>query len=58
MIFPFFFIYPPPWIDPYFGGFGHFNLPLSGAGFTWPGFTYPFNFQTPQLFALQAGFVV
>lgn len=43
--------------NPYFGGFGHLNLPLAGAGYTWPGYTYPFIFQNPALFAAQAGFV-
>lgn len=55
MIFPFPYFWP--WWDPYFGGFGHFNLPVAGAGWTWPGFTFPFNFQTPQLYAIKAGFV-
>ncbi|HWI61836.1 MAG TPA: hypothetical protein VNT75_08365 [Symbiobacteriaceae bacterium] len=43
--------------NPYYGGFGHFNLPAAGAGYAWPGFTYPFNFQSPYLYALKAGFV-
>lgn len=43
--------------NPYYGGFGHLNLPTGGAGFLWPGYTFPFNLQTPQLYALQAGFI-
>jgi hypothetical protein len=43
--------------NPYFGGFGHFNLPTAGTGYLWPGFTYPFNLQPPSLYALKAGFV-
>lgn len=44
--------------NPYFGGFGHFNHPLAaGAGFAWPGFTYPYNFQSPLRFAIKAGFI-
>lgn len=43
--------------NPYFGGFGHVNLPTAGAGYLWPGFTYPFNFQSPVLYAFKAGFV-
>lgn len=31
-----------PYIDglwnPYYGGFGHFNLPIAGAGYFYPGF--------------------
>lgn len=45
------------WCNPYFGGFGHLNLPQAGAGFFWPGFTFPFILQTPYNYALQAGFV-
>jgi hypothetical protein len=44
-------------LNPYFGGFGHLNLPFAGAGFLWPGYTFPFNLQPPQLYAVQAGFV-
>lgn len=43
--------------NPYWGGFGHFNLPYAGAGFFWPGYTFPFNLQTPELYARKAGFV-
>jgi len=43
--------------NPYFGGFGHLNLPIAGAGYTWPGYTYPFNFQSPLLYAIKARFV-
>jgi hypothetical protein len=43
--------------NPYFGGFGHLNTPTAGAGYAWPGFTYPFNFQSPYLYARKAGFV-
>lgn len=44
-------------LNPHFGGFGHFNHPFAGAGFLWPGYTYPFNFQTPHLYALKARFI-
>lgn len=27
--------------NPYYGGFGHFNLPFSGAGYAYPGFQFP-----------------
>jgi hypothetical protein len=43
--------------NPYFGGFGHWNHPLGGIGYAWPGFTFPFNFQSPYLYAQQAGFL-
>jgi hypothetical protein len=43
--------------NPYYGGFGHWNSPVAGAGFTWPGFTFPFNFQPPFLYAVKARFV-
>lgn len=43
--------------NPYFGGFGHLNLPFAGAGYLWPGYTFPFNLQSPALYALKAGFV-
>lgn len=29
-------------VNPYYGGFGHFRTPSSGAGFAYPGFTWPF----------------
>ena len=59
MIFPSGYLFPyyGGCFNPYFGGFGHLNLPTAGAGFWWPGFTYPFNFQTPAGYALQAGFI-
>lgn len=59
MIFPSGYLFPyyGGFCNPYFGGFGHLNLPTAGAGFWWPGFTFPFNFQTPALYALQAGFI-
>lgn len=59
MIYPSAYIFPGfgGVLNPYFGGFGHYNHPLAGAGLTWPGFTYPFNYQTPALFAVKAGFV-
>ena len=59
MIYPSAYIWPEfgGVLNPYFGGFGHFNLPQSGAGYTWPGFTYPFNFQSPYLYAIKARFV-
>lgn len=43
--------------NPYFGGFGHLNLPQAGAGFWWPGYTYPANFQPPSLYSTKALFV-
>lgn len=43
--------------NPNFGGFGHVNLPTGGTGYFWPGFTFPFNLQSPALYALKAGFV-
>jgi hypothetical protein len=43
--------------NPYFGGFGHVNLPQAGAGYAWPAYTWPFNFQSPVFFAVKAGFV-
>lgn len=30
------------WWNPYYGGFGHFNLIPSGFGYLYPGFTFPF----------------
>lgn len=59
MIFPSGYLFPyyGGICNPYFGGFGHLNLPTAGAGFWWPGYTFPFNFQTPALYALKAGFV-
>ncbi len=43
--------------NPLWGGFGHVNLPTAGAGFFWPAYTFPCNFQSAQLYALKAGFV-
>jgi len=43
--------------NPYFGGFGHYNHPFAGAGYLWPGFTYPYNLQTQAGFARAAGFI-
>ena len=43
--------------NPYFGGFGHYNHPLAGAGFLWPAYTFPFNFQSPAIYAIKARFV-
>lgn len=40
--------------NPYYGGFGHFNLPTGGAGYAWPGFTFPFNVQPLALAHLAA----
>lgn len=59
MIFPstYLFPYAGGLFNPYFGGFGHVNLPFAGAGYLWPGFTYPFNLQPPWLYAIKAGFV-
>lgn len=59
MIFPSTYIWPAYGgvFNPYFGGFGHFNLPTAGAGYAWPGFTFPCNFQSPYLYAIKAGFV-
>lgn len=59
MIFPAAYLHPGfgGLFNPYFGGFGHYNHPLAGAGYGWPGFTYPFNFQSPLRFALKAGFL-
>lgn len=31
-----------PFPNPYFGGFGHFRAPSSGAGYLYPAFTWPF----------------
>lgn len=53
--------YNEPWLggpfNPYYGGFGHWNHPFAGAGYLWPGFTYPFNFQSPFEYAVKARFV-
>jgi hypothetical protein len=59
VIYPSAYIWPEygGWFNPYFGGFGHFNHPFAGAGYTWPGFTFPFNFQSPALYSVKAGFV-
>jgi len=59
VIFPSTYIWPEfgGVFNPYFGGFGHVNLPFAGAGYAWPGFTYPFIFQSPFLYAVKAGFV-
>ncbi|MFZ5825137.1 MAG: hypothetical protein ACOY94_12900 [Bacillota bacterium] len=59
MIFPSTYLWPEfgGVFNPYFGGFGHFNHPFAGAGFLWPGFTFPYNLQSPALYALKAGFV-
>jgi hypothetical protein len=43
--------------NPYFGGFGHLNKPVAGAGLFWPAFTFPFNLQSPALYAQRAGFL-
>lgn len=43
--------------NPYFGGYGHLNLPQAGAGMTWPGYTFPLNFQDPATYAVKARFV-
>ncbi|MGE5675477.1 MAG: hypothetical protein ACM3XM_16645 [Mycobacterium leprae] len=41
------------WLNPYFGGFGHVNLPQAGTGYgyLWPSYTFPLNFQPPWLYA-------
>lgn len=59
MIFPSTYLWPEfgSVFNPYFGGFGHFNHPFAGAGFLWPGFTFPYNLQSPALYSLKAGFV-
>lgn len=59
MIFPSGYLWPQYGgvFNPYFGGFGHFNLPQGGAGYLWPGFTYPVNKQTPAFFADTARYV-
>ncbi len=31
-----------PFPNPYYGGFGHFNTAAAGAGYLYPGFTFPF----------------
>jgi hypothetical protein len=38
VIYPSAYIWPEygGWFNPYFGGFGHFNHPFAGAGYTWP----------------------
>lgn len=58
-IFPSSYLYPQygTIFNPYFGGFGHLNLPTAGAGFTWPAYTWPLNLQSPALYTVQAGFV-
>jgi hypothetical protein len=43
--------------NPYFGGFGHLNTPTAGAGFLWPAYTFPYDFQSPALYAVKARFV-
>lgn len=43
--------------NPYFGGFGHVNLPQAGAGYLFPAYTFPYNLQSPAFFAVKAGFV-
>jgi hypothetical protein len=43
--------------NPYFGGFGHYNGPTGGYGYSYPGFTFPFNFQSPYRYALQSRFI-
>lgn len=52
--------YVTPWrggiFNPYYGGFGHVNLPVGGIGYTYPAFTFPYYFQTAEWFAIQAGF--
>ncbi len=59
MIFPSGYLFPQfgGVFNPYFGGFGHYNHPFAGAGFFWPGFTFPLNLQSPALYAIKAGFV-
>jgi hypothetical protein len=44
--------------SPYWGGFGHYAHPTaSGAGYLFPAYTFPCNFQGPATFAKQAGFI-